>query len=141
VRPAAATPWRVGGLARLYHPSSFAPGPARLSRRRRAPRLRARQLVHALPWSADEGCERRDLFSGHVYPPTESWARLFAEQLYQGLPQVTLAQRLRMSPAERATRLFPYTQRDALLQFLLGGIALRPVDIRRPHDKAAAERR
>jgi hypothetical protein len=63
------------------------------------------------------------------------------EQLYQGLPQVTLAQRLRMSPSERATRLYPYTQRDALLQFLLGGIAPRPVDIRRLHDKAAAERR
>jgi hypothetical protein len=47
------------------------------------------------------------------------------EELY-GVPQVTLAQRLRDPPSKHPGRVYPYTTQDAWLQFLIGGIAPRP---------------
>jgi hypothetical protein len=62
------------------------------------------------------------------------------ENLYTGVPAVTLEERLRHPPSEaRRPRIYPMTRQDALLQYLVGTIAPRPIDVARAHASAYRE--
>jgi hypothetical protein len=103
------------------------------------PAFELSNLFTPVPAAVSTAVSGRDPFTGYVYPTSRSRVGVALEQLYGGLPQVTLAQRLRMSPAERAGRLYPYSDRDAWMQFLLGGIAPRPVNLQRLRERAVSE--
>jgi hypothetical protein len=80
---------------------------------------------------------RKQPFTGYSYKPSDSALKILAENLYGGVPALTLYQRTHGK--QRPHRTFPMTRRDALLQFLLGSVAPRPVDVRQLHARAKAE--
>ncbi len=63
-----------------------------------------------------------DTFTGRPVQPN---LRTFLHELTAGQPIPTLISRLRH---DQSQRMFPLTNRDALLQFLFGGLAARPVN-------------
>lgn len=79
---------------------------------------------------------RKDSFTGYNYPPNVAPARIFADQLYGGIPLMTLRKRIG-NPNPAATS--PMTTRDALLQILLGSLAPRPIDVAKLHTAGAKE--
>jgi hypothetical protein len=82
------------------------------------------------------GLSRRQPFTGYTYKPTDSFAKIVGENLYSGIPAYTLERRL-THPNPKSV--FPMSRRDALLQFILGSIAPRPVNLRTLHAHAKAE--
>lgn len=60
----------------------------------------------------------------------------FGSELYESLPQVALYRRLTQDQRDRT---FPFNSTEALLQFLLGGIAPRPANLDKLHESARRE--
>jgi hypothetical protein len=78
----------------------------------------------------------KDALGNDVQPGAET----FGKQLYEGLPQVRLAEKLGMSEEERAEKLYPETPADALGQFLGGATVPRPLNLERARDMGREER-
>lgn len=74
----------------------------------------------------------RDSF-GRPHPQTLG---TFFGELYGGVPALTLGQRLTQDQSQRT---FPLSHRDALLQFLVGGIVPKPANLPLLHKSAGLE--
>jgi hypothetical protein len=88
--------------------------------------------------------ERRDPSTGFVYRPGQrGFGHIAADQLFGGLPQVTLYRNLKGaiggSAPNAKPKLFPQTLSNALGQFFLGGVYPRTIDRARLNQLAAQE--
>lgn len=83
---------------------------------------------------------RRDPFTGRSLEGIPQW-EIFGRQLYEGTPQNLLYKRLTASDREKQRSLYPYSDRDAWMQYLLGGLWPHPVNRRILESKVARENR